>query len=163
MFAFANIHIYIYKQPYMVQSYTIFSVFLIKNNIFQIILCQLETVERRRNEDLEWHDLGVIPQDQEIGPYDKELDMLMKALSTFTRMKSTSQPMDLLRIDKVSHWVIQKIQMKTQNRSEFQKERETIFLGSMNEMRSENIMKNELESVREINRETEHCSTSSSK
>jgi hypothetical protein len=40
----------------------------------------METVERRRNEGLEWNDLGVIPLDQEIGPYDKELDMLMKAL-----------------------------------------------------------------------------------
>ncbi len=66
----------------------------------------METLERRRNEDLEWNDLGVIPSDQEIEPYDKELDMLMKALSTFTRMKSTSQSMNLLRIEKVSHWVI---------------------------------------------------------
>ena len=58
----------------------------------------METVERRRNEGWEWNDLGVIPLDQEIGPYDKELDMLMKALLTFTRMKSTSQSMNLLRI-----------------------------------------------------------------
>ncbi len=122
----------------------------------------METVERRRNEGLEWNDLGVIPLDQEIGPYDKELDMLMKALYRLLQgWRVLPSPWTFWEYrESVS---LGNLENLDENRSEFQKERETIFPGSMNEIRSENITKNKLESVRKINRETEHCSTSSSK